>query len=52
MYGNYDDYLRQFTAAKVASIKEGYLLPEDAERVQPIARPGDFTSDGAGSRLR
>jgi hypothetical protein len=52
MYGTYDNYLRQFAVAKAASMKEGYLLPEDADLVQPIARPGDFTSDGAGTRLR
>jgi len=52
MYGTYDDYVRQFAVAKEASIKEGYLLPHDADLVQPIARPGDFTSDGAGTRLR
>ena len=43
MYGTYDNYVREFAAAKAASIKEGYLLPEDADVVKPIAQPGDFT---------
>ncbi len=47
MYGTYQNYVRQFEAAKEASVKEGYLLPEDVDLVKPIARPGDFTSDGA-----
>jgi hypothetical protein len=50
LYGTYDNYVRQFAAAKQASIKEGYLLPEDADRVKPIAQPGDFVSDGGGAR--
>jgi len=45
LYGTYDNYVRQFAAARDTSIKEGYLLPEDAERVKPIAQPGDFVSD-------
>jgi hypothetical protein len=50
MYGTYDNYTRQFAAAKAASIKEGYLLAEDADLVKPIAEPGDFLSDGADPR--
>jgi len=41
-YGSYRGYVRRFEAAKRAAIRQGYLLPEDAERVQPIARPEDF----------
>ena len=48
LYGTYDNYVRQFTAAKQASIEAGYLLPEDADRVKPIAQPGDFRSDIPG----
>lgn len=42
LYGNYEAYRRKFEAAKAASVREGYLLPEDADRVQPIAMPSDF----------
>ena len=49
MYGTYDNYVRQFAAAKEASIRDGYLLAEDAERVKPIAQPGDFIGDGTGA---
>ncbi|MEP7004706.1 MAG: alpha/beta hydrolase domain-containing protein [Sphingomonas bacterium] len=42
LYGSYRGYVRRFDAAKRAAIRLGYLLPEDAERVQPIAGPEDF----------
>jgi hypothetical protein len=32
------------------TMKDGYLLPEDADRVKPIAQAGDFVSDGVGAR--
>ena len=42
LYGNYATYARKFEAAKTAAIKERYLLPEDAARVMPVAKPSDF----------
>ncbi len=42
LYGSYAGYLKQFEAAKAKSIQQGYLLEEDAERVQPIAKADDF----------
>jgi len=42
LYGNYKTYQRKFEAAKAASVKEGYLLPEDAAHLQPVAKPEDF----------
>jgi hypothetical protein len=42
LYGNYRNYEQEFEAAKEKSIKEGYLLPEDAAVLHPIAKPGDF----------
>jgi hypothetical protein len=50
LYGTYDNYVRRFEAAKAASINEGYLLPEDAHLVTPIAGSVDFVSDGAIAR--
>lgn len=41
-YGDYKNYQRKFEAAKTAAIREGYLLPEDAVHVTPVARPEDF----------
>lgn len=42
LYGSYRNYAEAFEAAKKASIAQGYLLAEDADRVQPIANPADF----------
>ena len=42
LYGSYRGYVRRFEAAKRAALRLGYLLPEDADRVQPIAGPEDF----------
>jgi hypothetical protein len=42
LYGSYANYARKFEAAKAAAIKEGYLLPEDAAGLVPVAKPGDF----------
>jgi len=42
LYGNYESYRRKFEAAKVTAIAQGYLLPEDAARVNPVAAPADF----------
>ncbi len=50
LYGTHDNYVRQFEAAKQASIKAGNLLPEDAARVTPVAKPGDFIGDGAAAK--
>ncbi|MEP7310951.1 MAG: alpha/beta hydrolase domain-containing protein [Pseudomonadota bacterium] len=42
LYGNYENCRRKFEAAKVTAIAQGYLLPEDAARVSPVAAPADF----------
>ncbi len=42
LYGDYGRYLRRFEAARAASIKERFLLPEDVDIVKPIAVAGDF----------
>ncbi|KML21689.1 hypothetical protein VK92_10665 [Burkholderia sp. LK4] len=42
LYGNYQNYEQEFEAAKAKSIKERYLLPDDAATLRPIAQPGDF----------
>lgn len=42
LYGNYGNYARQFEAAKAAAIREGYLLPEDAAGLVPVAELSDF----------
>lgn len=42
IYGTYARYVQRLEAAKRTSIRQGYLLEEDAGRVQPIARPEDF----------
>lgn len=44
LYGSYENYQRKFSAAKAAAVAEGYLLPEDADDLKPIARPQDFGS--------
>lgn len=41
-YGSFDDYHHAFEAAKAVSVREGYLLPEDAPGLHPIATPQDF----------
>lgn len=45
LYGSYTQYAGRFEAAKQQAIQEGYLLLEDARRVQPVAVPQDFTRD-------
>lgn len=42
MYGNYANYARRFEEAKRRSVAQGYLLPEDAAGLKPIATPQDF----------
>lgn len=42
LYGNYQNYQSAFEKAKENAVKEGYLLPDDAATLQPIAKPGDF----------
>jgi len=42
LYGNYRTYARRFDAAKKDAVAQGFLLPEDARRLTPVARPGDF----------
>lgn len=41
-YGNFKSYETKFEEAKRLSVKEGYLLPEDAANLRPIAGPQDF----------
>lgn len=41
-YGSYTQYRKAFDDAKARSVREGYLLPEDAKGLQPIANPQDF----------
>jgi hypothetical protein len=42
LYGNYDNYQKQFEAAKIKAIQQGMLLPEDAAKLAPMATPQDF----------
>lgn len=42
IYGSYAKYVQRLEVAKRTSIRQGYLLEEDAVRVQPVARPEDF----------
>ena len=42
LYGNFDSYARKFEAAKKSAVTQGYLLPEDAAHLDPIAKPADF----------
>lgn len=42
LYGSYEVYRQKFEDAKRASIQEGFLLPEDAASMRPMAKPGDF----------
>lgn len=42
LYGSHAQYVSRFEAAKRESIKQGYLLPEEATRVKPVAAPEDF----------
>ncbi|UFH50392.1 alpha/beta hydrolase domain-containing protein [Pseudomonas sp. KNUC1026] len=41
-YGDFDHYQQQFEAARAVSVEQGYLLPEDAARLHPVATPKDF----------
>lgn len=42
LYVNYENYQRKFSAAKDSAINQGYLLPEDAVHVKPVAHRVDF----------
>lgn len=42
IYGSFDVYAKRFEVAKAKSIREGYLLPEDSDRLQPSLEPRDF----------
>lgn len=42
LYGSSENYAEKFEEAKALSVKEGYLLPEDAANLRPIAKPRDF----------
>jgi len=42
LYGTYAKYKRLFGQAIQQSVREGYLLPEDAGAARPVANPGDF----------
>jgi hypothetical protein len=42
LYGSHAAYVRKYEAAKRAAIREGYLLPEDALHLAPIAKKEDF----------
>ena len=42
LYGRYENYQRKFQAAKATAIAQGYLLPEDAPQLEPVAKPDDF----------
>lgn len=41
-YGSFSHYAQKFEEAKRQSVREGYLLPEDAANLSPMARPQDF----------
>ncbi|BBP64585.1 hypothetical protein PHLH5_21260 [Pseudomonas sp. Cab53] len=41
-YGSFSQYQQQFEEAKATAIQQGYLLPEDAPDLRPVARPQDF----------
>jgi len=47
LYGSYANYAHRYEDAKRAAIKEGFLLPEDARNLKPIATANDF--EGIGS---
>jgi len=42
MYGSYANYRKKYEAAKADAVEQGYLLPKDAARLDPIAEPEDF----------
>jgi hypothetical protein len=42
LHGSYDNYVQKFEQAKAASVKQGFLLREDAATLRPIAKPGEF----------
>lgn len=50
LYGAYANYARRYEEAKRESVREGYLLPEDAARLHPVATPADFAGASAGRR--
>jgi hypothetical protein len=41
-YASFSQYEQAFEDAKSVSVKQRYLLPEDAPGLRPIARPEDF----------
>jgi hypothetical protein len=45
MYGSYANYRKKYQAAKAESVRQGYLLAEDAARLDPVAKPEDFSND-------
>tara|TARA_A100001391_G_scaffold119169_3_gene81002 strand:+ start:37629 stop:39134 length:1506 start_codon:yes stop_codon:yes gene_type:complete len=42
MYGTYANYAKLYEEAKADFVAQGYLLPADAARLEPIATPEDF----------
>lgn len=42
LYGSFEHYVEQFEKAKDESVKDRYLLPEDAAVLRPVAKPQDF----------
>lgn len=42
LYGTYENYVHRFEQAKRESVEEGFLLPEDAATLKPVASPEDF----------
>lgn len=50
LYGSHANYVRRFEAARNTLLAQGYLLPEDIQRVKPIAGAADFVSDAARGR--
>lgn len=42
LYGNWEGYLKAFEAAKRTAVRQGFLLPEDADALKPPAGPEDF----------
>jgi hypothetical protein len=45
LYGSYANYRIKFDAAKADAVRQGYLLPEDAAGLEPVAKPRDFRGD-------
>ena len=51
LYGDYANYRRLFESAREAFVEEGYLLKEDADRVELIANPADFLDQRSAEEL-